>query len=147
MYFFGNPDPIIRMKTLQTKVRRLQNKYDQLLQENSLLLAQAPDFNDFSTLCDKYLDPTLAEIAKISASSTKPRGRQYSDQIKKVAQDLYSTSPECYDKILKFLLSPSTSTLDNEKRKLRLTPGVNSMFMDGFKMSLEGSITLQSIWV
>lgn len=102
------------ISTMTHYQKRLQDKINRL--ENSKEINQ----KDFLKYCKNHFNSTFFEIIKtqFELSQTVVNGERYSNEFKKIALELFSTSPLAYEKLNKTMRFPSKTTLFRWKADL-----------------------------
>lgn len=94
--------------------------------------------DNFLSLCEKYLSPSILTIVKsyMMSKGRNSYGFRYNNDMKQLASTIYSLGPAVY-RFLKTTLSlPSVRTLRRVTSKYEIFPGLNDFLIEFIKFKI-----------
>lgn len=117
----------VRERKLQLEIRKLRarNKRLQLASKKHL---ENITIDDFKLLCGKFLPPSYAKFVQqvVNLNTLVDKGRRYTEEYKRFAQQLYCISPKAYKFLQKTIALPSVKSLQRFKKKVSTNNNSNN---------------------
>lgn len=139
-----------KLKLLQGKTRRLQNKLSSSMSETSSDSQLASVNSDqFKSLCSRFLNGSFARLVKIQVelSERSKKGMRYPKEYKTLALTLYFFSPNAYKFMQSILHLPSTRCLRLMTEKWQCPPGPNELMFSSLKLKVSNVSEMQKFCV